>query len=166
MRQAPLVSIPGPSRHSIAPPLVPPLSLDADRLPLRFSASGSASCSTARTDEFLRREAEVVGDAPELQITGRDKDDIGIVEQAGADGAHVFVTGDRDIIEMGEDEPLPILTPRGFWDLLRSDSKATLVDLPEHEAGLVRRAESSYGSIRTASPRRHGDFPPGGGDSR
>jgi uncharacterized protein len=73
-------------------------------------------------DEFLRREAEVVGDAPKLQITVRDEDDIGIVEQAVAGNADVLVTGDRDLIEMGEDKPLPILTPRGFWDLLRSDS--------------------------------------------
>lgn len=73
-------------------------------------------------DEFLRREAEVVGDAPKLDITVRDEDDVGIVEQAVAGAADVLVTGDRDLIEMGEDRPLRIVTPRGFWDLLRSDS--------------------------------------------
>lgn len=74
------------------------------------------------TDEFLRREADVVGEAPKLEITVRDEDDVRIVEQAVAGGADVLVTGDRDLIEMAEDRPVPILTPRGFWDLLRSDS--------------------------------------------
>lgn len=73
-------------------------------------------------DEFLRREAEVVGEAPTLGITVRDEDDVRIVEQAVAGGADVLVTGDLDLLEMGEDRPVPILTPRGFWDLLRSDS--------------------------------------------
>lgn len=74
------------------------------------------------TDEFFRREAEVVGEAPTLGITVRDEDDVRIVEQAVAGGADVLVTGDLDLLEMGEDRPVPILTPRGFWDLLRSDS--------------------------------------------
>ena len=74
------------------------------------------------TDEFLRREAEVVGEAPKLEIAVRDEDDVRIVEQAVASRADVLVTGDRDLLEMGEDRPIPILTPRGFWNLLRSDS--------------------------------------------
>jgi putative PIN family toxin of toxin-antitoxin system len=73
-------------------------------------------------DEFLRREAEVVGKAPKPEITVRDDDHIRIVEQAVAEGADVLVTGDRDLVDMGEDRPVPVLTPRGFWDLLRSDS--------------------------------------------
>jgi putative PIN family toxin of toxin-antitoxin system len=77
------------------------------------------------TDEFLRREAEVVGEAPKLQIRIRDEDDARIVEQAVAGGADVLVTGDRDLVEMGEDRPTRILTPRGFWDLLRSGSPAS-----------------------------------------
>jgi putative PIN family toxin of toxin-antitoxin system len=74
------------------------------------------------TDEFLRREAQVVGEAPKLEIEVRDKDDASIVEQAVAGVADVLVTGDKDLIEMGEDRPIRILTPRGFWDLLRSES--------------------------------------------
>jgi hypothetical protein len=37
-------------------------------------------------------------------------------------GGWKYVPGDRDLIELGEDEPLSILPPRGFWDLLRADS--------------------------------------------
>jgi predicted nucleic acid-binding protein len=71
-------------------------------------------------DEFLRREAEVVGEAPKLEIAIPDEDDGCSVEQAVAGGADVLVTGDRDLVETGEDRPLRILTPRGFRDLLRS----------------------------------------------
>lgn len=73
------------------------------------------------TIDFLRREADVVADAPKLQIRVRDADDKGIVEQAVAGGADVLVTGNRDLLGMGEDRPLPIVNPRGFWELLRSD---------------------------------------------
>ena len=64
----------------------------------------------------------MAGNAPKLEITVRDENGVGIVEQAVAGGADVLVTGDRDLIEMGEDRPVPILTPRGFWDLLRSEA--------------------------------------------
>jgi putative PIN family toxin of toxin-antitoxin system len=74
------------------------------------------------TDDFLRREAEVVSVAPKLELTIRDEDDARIVEQAVAGGADVLITGDRDLVEMGEDRPVRILTPRGFWELLRSRS--------------------------------------------
>ncbi|MEN8377072.1 MAG: putative toxin-antitoxin system toxin component, PIN family [Gemmatimonadota bacterium] len=69
-------------------------------------------------DEFLRREAEVIADAPKLHIAVRDEDDKRILEQAVAAAAHVLVSGDRDLTGV-VDPPLPILTPRGLWDLLR-----------------------------------------------
>lgn len=69
-------------------------------------------------EEFLRLEAEVVSDGPKLNISVREKDDKRIVEQAVAGAANVLVSGDRDLTD-APDPPLPILTPRGFWDLLR-----------------------------------------------
>lgn len=74
------------------------------------------------TDEFLRREAEVIGPAPALGIAVRDKDDVAILEQAVAGAADVLVTGDQDLLEIAGKPPLRIVTPRGFWDLLRSDA--------------------------------------------
>jgi putative PIN family toxin of toxin-antitoxin system len=73
------------------------------------------------TEDFLRREAEVVARATKLDFTVRDTDDVAIVEHAVAGNADLLVTGDRDLIE-AVDPPLRILTPRGFWDLLRSQS--------------------------------------------
>jgi len=71
------------------------------------------------TDEFLRREAEVIGRAPHLQLTVRDADDVAILEQAVAGAADVLVTGDRDLLDMKSEVAVRILSPRAFWDLLR-----------------------------------------------
>jgi uncharacterized protein len=71
--------------------------------------------------EFLRQEAALVGEAPLLEIEVRDADDKRIVEQAVLGEADVLVTGDRDLTEMGTRRPVRILTPRGFWELLRAD---------------------------------------------
>jgi putative PIN family toxin of toxin-antitoxin system len=71
------------------------------------------------TDEFLRREAEVIGVAPRLEVSVRDKDDLTVLEQAVAGAADMLVTGDRDLLELESEVPLRTLRPRGFWDLLR-----------------------------------------------
>lgn len=73
------------------------------------------------TDEFLRREAEVIERSSPLGIQLRDPDDVAILEEAVAGRADVLVTGDKDILEVVEQAPLRIVSPRGFWDLLRSD---------------------------------------------
>jgi putative PIN family toxin of toxin-antitoxin system len=73
------------------------------------------------TDEFLRREAEVVEGSSPLGIQLRDPDDVAILE-AVAGQADVLVTGDKDILEVAEHAPILIVSPRGFWDLLRSDA--------------------------------------------
>ena len=70
-------------------------------------------------DEFLRREAEVIGRAARLQLSVRDPDDVAVLEQAVAGAADVLVTGDRDLLEMKSEVALRILGPRAFWDLLR-----------------------------------------------
>ena len=71
--------------------------------------------------EFLRQEAALVGEAPLLDVEVRDADDKRVVEQAVLGEADVLVTGDRDLTEMGTHRPVRILTPRGFWELLRAD---------------------------------------------
>ena len=73
-------------------------------------------------DDFLRREAEVVGKAPRLKISVRDADDLTVLEQAVAGAADVLVSGDRDLLDIDVEAPVRILSPRGFWDLLREDS--------------------------------------------
>jgi putative PIN family toxin of toxin-antitoxin system len=74
------------------------------------------------TDEFLRREAEVIERSSPLGIQLRDPDDVPILEEAVAGKADVLVTGDKDLLEVTQPTPIRILSPRGFWDLLRSDA--------------------------------------------
>jgi putative PIN family toxin of toxin-antitoxin system len=75
------------------------------------------------TDVFLRREAEVIAEAPRLGIRFADADDITVLEQAVAGQADVFVTGDRDLLEAELELPLRVLNPRGFWDLMRETAR-------------------------------------------
>jgi putative PIN family toxin of toxin-antitoxin system len=52
----------------------------------------------------------------------RDPDDRWILASAVAGRADVLVTGDQDLIAVAEAAPLPILDPRGFWNLLTKGS--------------------------------------------
>jgi uncharacterized protein len=50
----------------------------------------------------------------------RDRDDRWILATALAGHADVLVTGDDDLLAVAKDAPIPILTPRAFWQLLRA----------------------------------------------
>lgn len=72
--------------------------------------------------ERLLREYEVVPKPPKPAEVGvRDPDDKWILASALAGGADVLVTGDHDLLELGERAPLRILDPRGFWKLVREE---------------------------------------------
>ena len=55
-----------------------------------------------------------------LPIPVRDPADAWVLASALAGAAHVLVTGDADLLVLGSAAPLPILTPRGFWEQLRA----------------------------------------------
>lgn len=76
--------------------------------------------AVAEVEAFLRQQATVAAPAPPLPISIRDPDDIAILAEAVAGGAEVLVTGDRDLLEVADRAPLPIVTPRGLWELLRA----------------------------------------------
>ena len=50
----------------------------------------------------------------------QDKDDLPILRAAIAGGAEVLVTGDRELLGLGRIEDLEILSPREFWEKLKS----------------------------------------------
>ena len=59
--------------------------------------------------------------APDVAV--RDSDDLWVLASAAAGGADVLVTGDHDLLEVA-DSPVRILSPRQFWELVRTpDSK-------------------------------------------
>ncbi len=53
----------------------------------------------------------------------RDPADRWILATAVAGAADVLVTGDRDLLAVARDAPIPILAPRAFWEFLRAGSR-------------------------------------------
>lgn len=74
------------------------------------------------TTAFLRTQAAVVGSAPPLDLRIRDQDDLAVLSEAAHGSAEVLVTGDQDLLSVSDAAPIRILTPRGLWELLRSES--------------------------------------------
>jgi uncharacterized protein len=60
------------------------------------------------------------GQLPTVEI--QDQDDLPILSAAISAGAAVFVTGDKEILDIGQIENLAILSPRQFWDKLKAES--------------------------------------------
>jgi putative PIN family toxin of toxin-antitoxin system len=71
-------------------------------------------------DAFLRLHATVVSTAAELTIRGIDHNDRVVLAEAIGGNSDVLVTGDQDLIRLGSQSRTTILSPRGFWELLRS----------------------------------------------
>ncbi len=75
-------------------------------------------------DEFeslLRRESRVVPKAKAFVVAIRDKSDIPVLSEAIAGNAEILITGDRDLLDIAEQLPIQILTPRAWWEELRRD---------------------------------------------
>lgn len=53
----------------------------------------------------------------------RDATDGWVLASAEISGADVLVTGDEDLLSVADDSAIPIVSPRAFWELLRSGSK-------------------------------------------
>jgi len=69
---------------------------------------------------FLRTSASFVDALPKASpVEVRDPDDVVILGEALAGEADVLVTGDRDLLDLGEIPALRLLDSRGFWQLVR-----------------------------------------------
>lgn len=71
-------------------------------------------------EQFLRTQTVVAATGTRALVKVRDADDARILAEAVAGGADVLVTGDRDLLDLADRSPLRIVTPRGFWELLRA----------------------------------------------
>ena len=69
-------------------------------------------------EAFLRTHTIVPKPAVVLDIPVRDPDDRWVLASAVAGAADVLVTGDRDLLDLAGRAPLPIVDPRGFWELI------------------------------------------------
>jgi len=70
---------------------------------------------------LLQQDGICIDPAVLPQIELRDKDDLGILAAAIQGGADVLVTGDKELLVLGRVESLLILSPRQFWEKLKTD---------------------------------------------
>ena len=70
-------------------------------------------------ETVLRDQTVVKTPAGHLRLGISDPDDEWIVAEALAGRADALVSGDAALSKLGKRAPLPIVTPRGLWDLLR-----------------------------------------------
>lgn len=77
-------------------------------------------------EAFLRRHAEIVTASQPAAVAGLDPGDRMILAEALAAQSDALITGDRDLLALADEAPIRILSPRGFWELLRtSESSAS-----------------------------------------
>lgn len=74
-----------------------------------------------RVDALLRDQIIVPKPADILPLKVRDADDAWVLASAVAGDAQMLVTGDQDLLVLAPKAPLPILTPREAWELLREE---------------------------------------------
>jgi uncharacterized protein len=70
--------------------------------------------------QVLESQTLVARPASLLTVPVRDPDDAWVLASAVAGGADLLITGDADSLTVAALAPLPILTPRAFWDRLRA----------------------------------------------
>jgi putative PIN family toxin of toxin-antitoxin system len=69
---------------------------------------------------LLRQEAYL---AEPVQLPGvklQDKDDLSILGAAITAGAEILATGDKELLDLGHVESMEILSPRQFWEKLKT----------------------------------------------
>lgn len=82
----------------------------------KFKVPPSQADETVR---FLKDHAEVVKPAKVILKACRDKDDLPVLGTALAGRADFLVTGDKDLLALGEFHSTPILSLRSFYDRIR-----------------------------------------------
>ncbi|MDP9176477.1 MAG: putative toxin-antitoxin system toxin component, PIN family [Gemmatimonadota bacterium] len=68
----------------------------------------------------LRDHTGVPRPSAPAEMSIRDPDDLWVVASATAGQADMLVTGDRDLLDVEGKRPLPILSPRSAWEMLRT----------------------------------------------
>lgn len=73
---------------------------------------------------FLENQTIQVNSKTIPSVRIRDEDDLMVLASALAAKADVLVTGDKDLLDIGEQvQGLVIIDPRGFWDLVQIKPK-------------------------------------------
>ena len=80
------------------------------------------SSTTKDILDLLRSQEVVAKPKKTASIPVRDPDDAWILASATEGRCDVLVTGDRDLLDIADLAPLPILSPRGFWEFVRKQA--------------------------------------------
>jgi putative PIN family toxin of toxin-antitoxin system len=74
----------------------------------------------ADTIWLLQQDAHIASADPKAHIPIKDKTDIAILSAAINGKADVFITGDRELLDLVTAGSVEILSPRQFWDKMKS----------------------------------------------
>jgi putative PIN family toxin of toxin-antitoxin system len=69
---------------------------------------------------FIRQDARVSEPTPLHRVSIKDPADVAILSAAINGGTDLFVTGDRELIDLERLEKMEIVAPREFWEKLRT----------------------------------------------
>ena len=69
---------------------------------------------------LLRQDTLIAEPEELLQLAIKDQADLVILSAALAANAEAFVTGDNELLELGQVRNLSIISPRQFWDCLKA----------------------------------------------
>jgi len=70
--------------------------------------------------EVLTQDAALSENTDLLTIDISDKDDIPILSTALNGNAELFVTGDKELLELRKIQSMRIISPRKFWETLKN----------------------------------------------
>lgn len=83
----------------------------------RFKASADQQ---DRVEALLRDQTIIPKTDEVLALEVRDPDDAWVLASAVAGDSELLVTGNQDLLVLAAKAPLPIVTPREAWELLRA----------------------------------------------
>jgi putative PIN family toxin of toxin-antitoxin system len=72
--------------------------------------------------KFLRQTVELVTPEKLATKTCRDPDDLMVLGLVAPGRAQALVTGDKDLLVLGNFKGAPIMTPRAFWEFSQSEA--------------------------------------------
>ena len=70
--------------------------------------------------EILQQDAHFATPSTLSGVKIRDKDDLMILSSALNGNADLLVTGDKELLDLGKIEGMEIVSPRGFWERMRT----------------------------------------------
>ncbi|MDP3773413.1 MAG: putative toxin-antitoxin system toxin component, PIN family [Gemmatimonadales bacterium] len=76
-------------------------------------------------EQLLRDQTVIPRPRKPSTVPVRDPDDAWVLASGIAGAADVLVTGDKDLLVVASKAPLPIESPRQFWERLRGQSGGT-----------------------------------------